>query len=108
MTGPASPGSEPDDRDGQDRADWIRDLDTALSAAGLSTRLRDSAGGLDLKATIHPPGQKPTDVIVDEDGYVELHWWCEPAATPQQVAAALTAALTALIGVQPAAPAGES
>jgi hypothetical protein len=108
VTRPTGPGPRADDPDAQDRSDWIRDIDTALTAAGLTTRIRDSAGGLDLKATIHPPGQKPTDVIADEDGYLEIHWWSDPGATPQQVAEALTTALTALTGAPPATTAGES
>lgn len=108
MTGPTGAGPDPDDPDAQDRQDWIRDLDTALTAAGLSTRIRETAGGLDLKATIHLPGQKSVDVIADEDGYLEIHWWSDPGATPQQVAEALTTALTALTGAPPATLAGES
>jgi hypothetical protein len=108
VTGPTGSGPGPDDPEAQDREDWLRGLDTALTAAGFTTRIRDTAGGLDLKATIHPPGQKPTDVIADEDGYLEIHWWSDPDATPQQVAAALTTALTALTGAPPAKPAGES
>jgi hypothetical protein len=82
--------------DAADRADWIRDLDAALSAAGLATRLKETAGCLDVTTTIHSPGHKPTDVVVDEDGYIELHWWRPPDATPQQVAGIIARALNAL------------
>lgn len=101
MTGPG-PGtvSGPDDSardpDAELWADWIGDVDAALSAAGLATQLRQTAGGLDITATIHQPGRKTTDVIVDEDGYVEIHWWSSPEATPLQVADAIRGALAVL------------
>lgn len=104
MTGPAGPGPEPDDPDAPDREDWIRDIDTALTAAGLTTRLSQNAGGLDVTAVIHPPGRKPAEVIIDEDGYVELRWWSDPGADPQRVTATITSALTAVTGSPPATP----
>lgn len=104
VTGPAGPGLEPDDPDTQDREDWIRDIDTALTAAGLTTRLNQSASGLDVTAVIHSPDRKPAEVIVDEDGYVELRWWTNPGATPQHVTATITSALTAVTGIPPATP----
>ena len=101
MTGPGpGAGCGPDDSardpDAELRADWIGDVDAALSAAGLATQLKQTAGGLDITATIHQPGRKTTDVIVDEDGYVEIHWWSSAEASPQQVADAIRAALAAL------------
>jgi hypothetical protein len=101
VTGPGpGAGSGPDDSardpDAELRADWIHDVDAALSAAGLATQLQQTAGGLDITVAIHQPGRKTTDVIVDEDGYVEIHWWSSPEATPQQVADAIRGALTAL------------
>jgi hypothetical protein len=110
VTGPdPGPDPEPDDSDSQAREDWIRDIDAALSAAGLTTQLNQTAGGLDVTATIHLPGRKPAGIVVDEDVYVELRWWSDPAATPQHVTAAITSALTAAAGVPPATtPTGES
>jgi hypothetical protein len=100
-TGPG-PDDTARDPNAELRADWIGDVDAALSAAGLTTQLKQTAGGLDITATIHQPGRKTTDVIVDEDGYVEIHWWSSPEASPQQVADAIRGALAAIS----AAPAG--
>lgn len=98
MTGPApeGPRARPDDPDAQARADWIRGIDAALDAAGLAPRLSQTAGGLDVTATIHQPGRRPAEVVVDEDGYLEIRWWSDPGVAPQQVAAAITSALSAL------------
>jgi hypothetical protein len=104
VTGTAGPGPGPDDSDAQAREDWIRDVDAALSAAGLSTRLKETAGCLDVSAAIDQPGRKPGQVIVDEDGYIELHWWSTPRATPQQVARTITSALATLAAALPASP----
>jgi hypothetical protein len=100
VTGPAArpdQGREDSAQDlAEDRADWIRDIDTALAAAGLTTRLNQTAAGFDVTAALHPSGDKPADVVVDEDGYVELRWWSDPGATPRQVAAVITSALAAV------------
>jgi hypothetical protein len=99
VTGPASPdhGREDNAQDpAGDRADWIRDIDTALAAAGLTTRLTETAAGFDVTAALHPSGHKPAEIVVDEDGYVELRWWTDPTATPRQVAAIITRALAAV------------
>ncbi|MGH3396433.1 MAG: hypothetical protein ACRDPO_17265 [Streptosporangiaceae bacterium] len=83
MTGSApGPAPEPDDPDSQARADWIRGVDTALAAAGLATRLNQTAGGLDVTATIHPPGRKPAEIVVDEDGYLEIQLVERPGRGP--------------------------
>lgn len=105
MSGPAS-GAEDRARDpgAELRADWIRDVDAALSAAGLGAQLKESAGCLDVTAAIHQSGRKPGEVIVDEDGYVELHWWVPSDATPQQVTGAIISALAALAAALPVGP----
>jgi predicted glycoside hydrolase/deacetylase ChbG (UPF0249 family) len=77
-------------------ATWIRGIAAALTAAGLTADLHHTPVGLDLTATRHPPGQKETEVLVDEDGYIELRWWAVPGATAEQVAAAVTRALAAI------------
>jgi TPP-dependent trihydroxycyclohexane-1,2-dione (THcHDO) dehydratase len=35
-------------------------------------------------------------VIIDEDGYVELRYWNDSAATPAQIAATITRALSVI------------
>lgn len=79
-----------------DAADRLWAIADELSAAGLTTHLRCTRGVLDLSATMYRSGHRETDVIVDEDGYTELHYWADPAATPAQVAYAITTALTAV------------
>jgi hypothetical protein len=97
VTGPApGPEPEPDDPHAQARADWIRGIDAALGAAGLAPQLNQTAAGLDVTATIHHPGRKPAEIVVDEDGYLEIRWWSDRSLGPQEVAAAITRALTAL------------
>jgi hypothetical protein len=97
VTGPApGPEPEPDDPYAQARADWIRGIDAALGAAGLAPQLNQTAAGLDVTAAIHHPGRKPAEVVIDEDGYLEIRWWSDPGVAPQQVVAAISRALTAL------------
>jgi hypothetical protein len=71
-----------------------------LQAAGLSAHLHDTKGVLDLTATVHRPGGKETDVIVDEDGYVEIRYWNHPGAPPGQVTAVIIRALAAIAAAQ--------
>ena len=97
MTDPAvRPEAEPDDPGAPLRAQWIRGVDAALSDTGLATRLNETAGCLDVTVTVHEPGRKPTDVIVDEDGYIEIHWWSDPDAPAQQLASLIASALATL------------
>ena len=84
-----------------DAADRLWAIADELSAAGLTTHLRCTRGVLDLTATMHRSGHRETDVIVDENGYTELRYWADPAATPAQVAHAITTALAA-VGADPA------
>jgi hypothetical protein len=90
------PVPEPDDPQAAVRAAWIRGLAAALRAGGLTAQLNETAGCLDVTVTVQHPGRKPTDVIVDEDGYIEIRWWSSPDATAQQVAGVITRALATL------------
>lgn len=85
----------------EDTAAWLAAITRELIAAGFAADLNETAGGLDLTASMHRPGQKETDVIVDEDGYAEIHWWTQPGATPAEVAAAIARAVTAVTGHWP-------
>jgi len=67
---------------------------TGVAAAGLTAELRQTEAGLEAAATVRWPGRRETDVIVDEDGYAELHWWTSPA-TPAQAAASIARAVAA-------------
>jgi len=69
---------------------------TGLAGAGLAAAVHDTRGVLDVTATWDQPGAKATEVLVDEDGYVEIRYWNHPDATPEQVTAVITGALAAI------------
>ncbi len=75
----------------------MRAIAAGLEAAGLTTRLHDTRAALDITATLHQPGCKETEVIVDQDGYVEIRYWNHAGATPARVTAVIVRALTAII-----------
>ena len=99
MTGPAPgcPHGAP-----VDPGAWIRGIAAGLSAAGLAADLHETMAGLDVTAVVHQPGRRETEVIVDEDGYIELRWRTGPDATPAEVTGAITRALTAITTAPPA------
>jgi predicted ABC-type ATPase len=73
-----------------------------LVAAGLSVQLHRTRAGLDLTAALHRPGLRETDVLIDEDGYTELRYWADQAATPAQVAGSIVHALGVVCGIHAA------
>ena len=52
--------------------------------------------GLDVTASVRPPGRARTEIMLDEDGYAEIRWHTNPAAPAAEVAAALTRVLAAV------------
>ena len=72
---------------GEETASRMRAIAAELAAHGLSARLHDTRGTLDLTATVHPPGQREAEIVIDEDGYTELRYWNEPGAGPAQISA---------------------
>src|SRR5439155_13367963 len=66
----------------EDGSGWLQAIAAELSAAGLSVHLHRTRAGLDLTATLHRPGYRDTDVLIDEDGYTELRYWADRDATP--------------------------
>jgi hypothetical protein len=68
----------------------------ALATAGLDAKVHTTRGVLDITASLHQPGGRPVEVIVDEDGYAQISYWNAPGATPAQVAEGITAALAAI------------
>ncbi len=97
--GPAGPHDEPAPADTTARMHAIA---AGLAAAGLAARLHDTRGTLDITAVARRPGRRRTAIIVDDDGYVELRYWNDPAATPAQITATITRALTAITTPDPA------
>jgi hypothetical protein len=79
-----------------------------LTAAGMDAQVHATRGVLDITASLGQPGGKSTEVIVDEDGYVQISYWNAHAATPAQVAGVIGAALAAITATpgEPARVAG--
>jgi hypothetical protein len=67
-----------------------------LHAAGLTVQVHDTQGVLDVTAELYRPGTKPTEVIIDEDHYVEVRYWHPPGATPDQVTGVIVRALATI------------
>ena len=49
--------------------------------------------GLDVTASVRPPGRARTEIMLDEDGYAEIRWHTNPAAPAAEVATALARAI---------------
>jgi hypothetical protein len=76
-----------------------------LTTAGLDTQVHATRGVLDITARSHLPGSKSTEVIVDDDGYVQISYWNAPGATAAQVVAVITAALAEITAATAGVPA---
>lgn len=85
----------------EDTASRMRAIAAELSAHGLSARVHDTRGTLDLTATVQPAGQREAEIVIDEDGYTELRYWNQPGAGPSQISALALRVLAALTGPQP-------
>jgi hypothetical protein len=69
-----------------------------LADAGWHAQVNQTAGCLDITASVSVDGGKPVEVIVDEDLYAEIRWWYDPGAAPAMVADVITRALIAITG----------
>ena len=78
----------------------MRAVAAGLDAGGLVTQVNQTRGVLDITATLDRPGTKPAEVVVDEDGYVELRYWNRPGATPEQVTTVILRALATIAAAQ--------
>ena len=78
----------------------MRAIAAGLTDAGLDVCLNETRGVLDVTATLDRPGTKASEVIVDEDGYVELRYWNQPSATPEQITTVVVRALAAIAAAQ--------
>jgi len=87
-----------------DAAARMRAIADALTAAGLTAVVHVTRGVLDVTATWERPDAKAAEVIIDEDGYAEIRYWNQPWATPEQVAAVIVRALTAITDTQRTQP----
>lgn len=92
--GDPGPGSWSEDAaDARERMDALVE---ALTAGGLHATLHATHGAFDITATLHQPGHRDIDVVIDEDGYVELRYWTDPAASSEQVVTLIFRALAAI------------
>jgi hypothetical protein len=89
MTSPAR-GRPPAGR--ADLANCMLPIATELAAAGFAADLNETMAGLDVTAAVGQPGRE-TEVIIDQDGYIELRWWIAPGATAEEVATTITRAV---------------
>jgi hypothetical protein len=71
----------------------MRAIAAGLTAAGLTARLHHSRAGWDITAVLDRNGGRETEVIVDEDSYVEIRYWNPAGATPDQATSVIVAAL---------------
>jgi len=73
-------------------------ITAGLRAAGLSARLHETQGVLDITAALDRSQCRQVEVIVDQDGYVQISFWNDPAATPARTVAVINRALTSILG----------
>jgi hypothetical protein len=75
----------------------MRTVAAELRAAGLDTRVHDTQGVLDIRATLRREGHQSLEVTYDCDGYVQIAYWHHPGATPAQVVATIKRVLAVII-----------
>jgi hypothetical protein len=84
----------------QETERWMRAIAAGLGSGGLVAEVNQTRGVLDITATLQRPGSKPAEVVIDEDGYVELRYWNRPGATPEQVTTVILRALATIAVAQ--------
>jgi hypothetical protein len=84
----------------QETEQSMRAIAAGLTAGGLVAQVNQTRGVLDITATLERPGGKQAEVVVDEDGYVELRYWNRPGATPDQVTTVILRALATIAVAQ--------
>jgi hypothetical protein len=83
---------------------WLHAIAAELSGAGLIVQLHQTRAGLDLTATRYHTDRREIEVLVDEDGYTELRYWADRAATPAQAADIIVRALGIIGGAKANGP----
>ena len=84
----------------QETEQRMRAIAAGLGAGGLVAEVNQTRRVFDITATLERPGGKPAEVVVDEDGYVELRYWNRPGATPEQVTTVILRALATIAVAQ--------
>ena len=69
-----------------------------LTANGLPATMHVTYGVFDISVTLHQPGQKDINIVIDEDGYTELRYWADSPACPEQTVTVVCHALAAVTG----------
>ena len=72
----------------------------ALTASGLTAQVHVTRGVVDVTARWERADGKAAEVIVDDDGYVEVRYWNHPWATSAQIATVIVRALAAITATQ--------
>jgi hypothetical protein len=90
--------------DAMSAAERMHEVAAMLRKAGLATQVHETAGVLDIAATLGAPGRQEIEVIIDADWYVEIRYWNPPAATPAEVSSVIARALAAIATGWPATP----
>lgn len=74
----------------------VRAVAAELAAAGLDTRVFEGGGVLGVRASLRREGCGPVEVTYDDDQYVQVTYWHEPGAAPEQVAAVIKGVLAVI------------
>jgi hypothetical protein len=95
--GPAPTGlaraPEPDPEESLQRMLVITGL---LTAAGLTACLNVTRDIPDVAARLPVPGGRDIQVIIDDDGYIELRFWTDPGTSPSRITTTVTQAISAI------------
>jgi len=75
----------------------MRAIAGELTAAGLTAGVRETFAWLDLNVerAARQPRLEDPEAHLDADGYAEIRWWNDPAASPADVAARISRVLDA-------------
>lgn len=71
----------------EEAAQRMRAVAAGLAAHGMTTYLHDSRERLDLTARLCPPGERETEILLDEDGYTEIRYWVHADAGSDEITA---------------------
>lgn len=72
-----------------------------LVASGLQARVHQIRREFYITATLHASGRKDIEVVIDEDGYTELRYWADRAASAEQTTDVIDRALAAITATPP-------
>jgi hypothetical protein len=85
-------------------AELLGAVAAGLRAAGLTVRVHETDGTMDVTATLRPPWRREIEIIADAEGYVQVSWWSPPGATPGQVTASIGRVVAAISSEPDATP----